>query len=147
MKLRATRQRKGGESGSRKTVSRSGQGGNGKSAAAKSGASANELVEARKKISELEAIVKTCATERDAALARLSSQPAHNNGGGADSQKISRLTESLAERDKMIATLRHSLLQYSDESDEVLLQAKIAERDRKITALENLLSETMVKPG
>jgi len=51
------------------------------------------------------------------------------------------LVEEIAVRDKMIATLRHSLEQYGEQQDNTALLAEIALREQRIIALENLLND------
>jgi hypothetical protein len=54
---------------------------------------------------------------------------------------LSYLEEEIAVRDKMIATLKHSLEQYGEQQDTTALMAELELREQRITALENLLSD------
>lgn len=56
-----------------------------------------------------------------------------------DSGEIDYL-EAIADRDKMISTLKHSLEQYGEQQDTTALTAELALREQKIAALEDLLS-------
>jgi len=51
------------------------------------------------------------------------------------------IEDEIAVRDKMIATLRHSLEQYGEQQDTTALLAEIELRDERIIALENLLND------
>lgn len=53
---------------------------------------------------------------------------------------VDELRRALEARDRMIDTLRHSLAQQQDQADSVLMAAELAARNRKINALEELLS-------
>lgn len=52
------------------------------------------------------------------------------------------LEEEIAVRDKMIATLKHSLEQYGGQQDTTALMAELELKEQKIIALENLLSDS-----
>ena len=54
---------------------------------------------------------------------------------------LSYLEEEIVVRDKMIATLRHSLEQYGEQQDTTALMAELELREQRITVLENLLSD------
>jgi hypothetical protein len=56
------------------------------------------------------------------------------------SEDVTQLQQAIASRDRMIDTLRHSLAQQQDESDQALMAAELSARDRKIKALESLLA-------
>ena len=55
------------------------------------------------------------------------------------------LQQAVEARDRMIDTLRHSLAQQPDEVDPALMAAELAARDRKINALEDLLSAQQLR--
>ncbi len=54
----------------------------------------------------------------------------------------SALKDAIKARDDMIATLKTSLDQFGSAKDNTALEACVALRDRKITALENLLEQS-----
>lgn len=53
---------------------------------------------------------------------------------------VDELRRAVVARDRMIDTLRHSLSQQQDGADSALMAAELAARERKINALEDLLS-------
>jgi len=50
--------------------------------------------------------------------------------------------EEIAVRDEMIATLKHSLVQYGSEEDSTALKAKLELREQRILALESILYDS-----
>ncbi len=58
---------------------------------------------------------------------------------------VDELRQAVEARDRMIDTLRHSLAQQPDEADPALMAAELSARDRKINALEDLLSAQQLR--
>ena len=58
----------------------------------------------------------------------------------ASGQSTAKLTEAIADRDRMIETLKKSLAQYGDSKDLTTLSADLVLRENKIDALESLLN-------
>ena len=59
----------------------------------------------------------------------------------ASGQSTVKLTEAIADRDRMIETLKKSLAQYGDSKDLTTMSADLVLRENKIEALESLLDK------
>ena len=75
-------------------------------------------------------------------IADLEQTASHNVTGDANDLA---LKDAIKARDDMIATLKTSLDQFGSAKDNTALEACVALRDRKISALENLLEQSNVR--